>query len=173
MLTALSEMRARGILDPEYALKLLRRDFPPPPDKMEMRPDAAPLSEAIEITGEADEQNVGAVRRLMDELLRTPVIERGAIMPDACPAGVARATIPVGGAISVIVVTAFFAFPSPLQRLDFEQPNRAVMFFPFVRLPVLVVPIDAPEVRVVQADQVPLKLKRYSAVPIVVALAVI
>jgi len=101
MLTALRGMEARGIVDPGYALKLLRRDFPPPPDKLELRAEAAPLAEAIEVTGPDDEQNVGNVRRLMDELLRTPVIERGAIMPDACPAGAARATIPVGGAIAV------------------------------------------------------------------------
>lgn len=43
--------------------------------------------------------------------------------------------------LAVIVATAFFAFPSPLQRIDFDQPNRAVMFFPFIWLPALIVPI--------------------------------
>ncbi|MEM9235657.1 MAG: RtcB family protein, partial [Verrucomicrobiota bacterium] len=36
-----------------------------------------------------------------DELLKAPVIARGAIMPDACPAGPSNAVIPVGGAIAV------------------------------------------------------------------------
>lgn len=101
ILEAVRALEAKGIVDQDYALKLLRRDFPPPPSKMEMRPEAVDCAEAIEITCDEDRQNVGAVRRLMDELLRTPVIERGAVMPDACPAGVATATIPVGGAISV------------------------------------------------------------------------
>jgi tRNA-splicing ligase RtcB len=101
MLEAVREMEARGIHDADYALKLLRRDFPAPPPKMPMRMEPMPLSEAIEPTSEIEERNVGAVRRLMNELLCSPVIERGAIMPDACPAGVATATIPVGGAIAV------------------------------------------------------------------------
>ena len=40
-----------------------------------------------------------------------------------------------------IVITAFLAFPSPIQQIALEQPNRAVMFFPFIWLPALVVPI--------------------------------
>ena len=37
----------------------------------------------------------------MGELLRVPIIQRGAIMPDACPSSPAFASIPVGGAIAV------------------------------------------------------------------------
>ena len=37
----------------------------------------------------------------MSELLKVPVISQGAVMPDACPAGMHEATIPVGGAIAV------------------------------------------------------------------------
>jgi hypothetical protein len=40
-----------------------------------------------------------------------------------------------------IVVTAIAAFPSPLQQIAFEQPNRAVMYFPYVWLPSIIVPI--------------------------------
>jgi hypothetical protein len=40
-----------------------------------------------------------------------------------------------------IVATAILAFPSPIQSIAFEQPNRAVMYFPFVWLPAVVVPI--------------------------------
>jgi hypothetical protein len=40
-----------------------------------------------------------------------------------------------------IVTTAILAFPSPMQQIAFEQPNRGVMFFPFVWLPAIVVPI--------------------------------
>jgi len=37
----------------------------------------------------------------MKELLHVPVVKRGVIMPDACPAGHGTATIPVGGGIEV------------------------------------------------------------------------
>lgn len=39
-----------------------------------------------------------------------------------------------------IVSIAVLAFPSPLQKLSPEQPNRAVMYFPYIWLPALVVP---------------------------------
>jgi hypothetical protein len=45
------------------------------------------------------------------------------------------------GLLLNIVATAFFAFPSPMQQIAFEQPNRAVMYFPFIWLPAIVVPI--------------------------------
>ncbi|GAB3645460.1 hypothetical protein GCM10028791_03610 [Echinicola sediminis] len=39
-----------------------------------------------------------------------------------------------------VVITAILALPSPFQQLAFDQPNRAVMYFPFNLLPALVVP---------------------------------
>jgi hypothetical protein len=40
-----------------------------------------------------------------------------------------------------VVVTAIFAFPSPFQQLAFDQPNVAILHFPFNLLPSVVVPI--------------------------------
>lgn len=40
-----------------------------------------------------------------------------------------------------IVIAAAFSLPSPIQQLAFEQPNRAVLHFPFIWLPAVVVPI--------------------------------
>lgn len=40
-----------------------------------------------------------------------------------------------------IVTTAILAFPSPMQSIALSQPNRAVMFFPYIWLPALIVPI--------------------------------
>lgn len=40
-----------------------------------------------------------------------------------------------------IVATAAFSVPSPIQKLALEQPNRAVLYFPFIWLPSVVVPI--------------------------------
>jgi hypothetical protein len=45
------------------------------------------------------------------------------------------------GLLLTIITIAFLTFPSPFQQLSFEQPNRAVMFFPFIWLPGIVVPI--------------------------------
>jgi hypothetical protein len=40
-----------------------------------------------------------------------------------------------------VVTTAILSFPSPFQQLAFDQPNRAIMFFPYSLLPAVVVPI--------------------------------
>ena len=101
LLEAVRGYEERGITDPAYVLKLLERDFPRPDPKIGPREKALPFAEAIEATCEADEKNVDSVRRTMRQLMRTPVIEAGAVMPDACPTGGAEATIPVGGAIEV------------------------------------------------------------------------
>lgn len=41
----------------------------------------------------------------------------------------------------IIVTLAFLSAPSPIQKLGFEQPNIAVLQFPFVLLPTVIVPI--------------------------------
>jgi tRNA-splicing ligase RtcB (3'-phosphate/5'-hydroxy nucleic acid ligase) len=98
-----TEYEARGIHDKAYAIKLLHRDMPPEAfvPKLVRRTTPAPLTEAIAATTPVDEKNIGKVRRMMKELLTIPIIDRGAVMPDACPAGSEEATIPVGGAIAV------------------------------------------------------------------------
>lgn len=40
-----------------------------------------------------------------------------------------------------IVITAILSFPFPFQQFAFDQPNRAVLYFPFVWLPTIIVPI--------------------------------
>lgn len=103
MLARLAELGARGISDPKYTLKLLKREFGPPPPKLAMRQVPSPLAEAI-LASDTDKDelaNLQAVRRHMTELLKIPVISKGAILPDACPMGGREACIPVGGAIAV------------------------------------------------------------------------
>lgn len=48
---------------------------------------------------EHEEKNIAACIETMTELMRTPVVRAGSIMPDACPAG-SVGTIPVGGVVS-------------------------------------------------------------------------
>lgn len=40
-----------------------------------------------------------------------------------------------------IVSIAALSLPSPIQQLNFDQPNRAVLYFPYIWLPAVVVPI--------------------------------
>lgn len=40
-----------------------------------------------------------------------------------------------------IVTIAVLAFPSPMQQIGFDQPNRGVAYFPYIWLPAVVVPI--------------------------------
>jgi hypothetical protein len=40
-----------------------------------------------------------------------------------------------------IVTIAVLSLPTPMQQLAFDQPNRAVLYFPYVWLPSVVVPI--------------------------------
>lgn len=101
LLAKVADYEARGIADPKYALKLLKRDVLPPPPKHAMREAPAALAEAIMPATKEERENVQAVRKQMRQLLKTPVIARGVILPDACPAGNAEAVIPVGGAIAV------------------------------------------------------------------------
>lgn len=100
LLAAVAAMEQRGIRDPDYALKQLRRDFPPPELRLRLRESPAPLAAAIAASSPLEEQNIGAVCRQINDLLRVPVVTRGVIMPDACPAGNAPATIPVGGIVA-------------------------------------------------------------------------
>ena len=40
-----------------------------------------------------------------------------------------------------VVSIAVLSLPSPVQQLNLEQPNRAVLYFPYIWLPTIVVPI--------------------------------
>lgn len=43
--------------------------------------------------------------------------------------------------VTNIVVNAILSVDTPIQQFAFDQPNRAVLFFPYVWLPAIVVPI--------------------------------
>ncbi|MDT0644204.1 RtcB family protein [Zunongwangia sp. F363] len=60
-----------------------------------------PLKYSLNIgaENELEEDNIAKVRATMDEVMRTPTVIGGAVMPDACPAG-PLGTIPVGGVVA-------------------------------------------------------------------------
>lgn len=70
-----------------------------PADFIPLHENPVHYHENISATNEVEQANLDAVRKSMNELMRTPTIVAGAIMPDACPAGPVG-TIPVGGIIS-------------------------------------------------------------------------
>jgi hypothetical protein len=45
------------------------------------------------------------------------------------------------GLLLAVVIHAMLAVPSPFQQLDFDQPNLAILYFPYTLLPSLVVPL--------------------------------
>ena len=45
------------------------------------------------------------------------------------------------GLLFNIVINAILSFPFPFQQFAFDQPNRGVLYFPFVWLPTVIVPI--------------------------------
>ena len=62
---------------------------------------AQPVSfhENIRAETVVEQQNIDYVKQSMQQLMRTPTVVAGAIMPDACPAG-PLGTIPVGGVVA-------------------------------------------------------------------------
>ncbi len=80
--------------------EMLEGEKPPPVETFGLRETGALAYHVnIDPEGEDEVQNVEDVNRTMTALMRTPTIEAGAIMPDACPAGPVG-TIPVGGVIA-------------------------------------------------------------------------
>ena len=43
--------------------------------------------------------------------------------------------------LSIIVTIAVLALKSPMQQLAFDQPNRGVLYFPYIWLPAMIVPV--------------------------------
>jgi len=94
------ELEASG-LTRDAVLAQLASELPKLPVLAALRSAPASFAEAIRPEGPAELANVAKARAKMQELLAVPVIRRGALMPDTCPAGNEPATIPVGGAIEV------------------------------------------------------------------------
>jgi tRNA-splicing ligase RtcB len=92
------ELQATG-LDIPGVLAALEVDYPKDARPMNLRASPAPLAEAVTAETPTETVSVAASRSRMTELLHVPVVKRGALMPDTCPAGHGIATIPVGGAI--------------------------------------------------------------------------
>jgi hypothetical protein len=71
-----------------------------PPDMIPLRTNSIPFAIFANPANSDEQENISSVVRHMDELMRVPTIRAGAVMPDACPAGSAPGTIPVGGVVA-------------------------------------------------------------------------
>jgi len=80
-------------LEGEQLLSYLLRQQP-----AQISPFSSPIPYFKNIRAETENEvsNVGQVFEAMDELMKTPTLIAGAVMPDACPTG-AKGQIPVGG----------------------------------------------------------------------------
>ena len=67
-----------------------------PPPFIDPHETPRPFHKNIEAETPEEQENVDIVIRTMEELMCTPTLLEGAIMPDACPTG-AKGQIPVGG----------------------------------------------------------------------------
>jgi len=83
-------------LEGDEMLAYLREVGPPP--ALPLLPEPAPFYENIRAETAVEQQNIDYVRLSMQQLMRTPTVVTGAVMPDACPAG-PPGTIPVGGVV--------------------------------------------------------------------------
>lgn len=69
------------------------------PPLVPLHEETVPFAINIRAEHELEEGNVESVIKTMKELMKTPTIVNGAIMPDACPTG-PIGTIPVGGVVA-------------------------------------------------------------------------
>lgn len=66
---------------------------------LSLHPEAASFHVNIRAENEAETTNVEHVLKTMEEVMKTPTVVNGAVMPDACPTG-GIGTIPVGGVVA-------------------------------------------------------------------------
>jgi tRNA-splicing ligase RtcB (3'-phosphate/5'-hydroxy nucleic acid ligase) len=94
---------ARAAGENEAAIRAAVDAFAPPPapKPVPLRvPGGVPYTLNIRAEEPEDADNIASVERHMADLMRTPTLAAGAVMPDACPSGAAPGTIPVGGVVA-------------------------------------------------------------------------
>jgi RNA-splicing ligase RtcB len=94
---------ARAAGADEAAIRAAVDRFAPPPAPQPVRlreMGGVPYTLNIRPEEPEDAENIAGVERHMTELMRVPTLAAGTVMPDACPAGSAPGTIPVGGVVA-------------------------------------------------------------------------
>lgn len=78
--------------------EIIARHTPAPVEQFPLQP-SVPFETFIIPENDAERDNAESVFATMRELMKTPTVVRGSVMPDACPAG-PLGTIPVGGVVT-------------------------------------------------------------------------
>lgn len=100
-IAAAERARLSGADEAAVRAEIDRLAPPPLPPSVGLRARGT-LAHRLNIRAEDahDVENIASVETHMVELMRVPTIVAGSVMPDACPSGSARGTIPVGGVIA-------------------------------------------------------------------------
>lgn len=96
MLSVANQLRAEGADDETIKSVIERFRAAVAPQQVAYRTNAIPFRSFLDSQTADERANEESVVQAMDALLRTPTIEKAAVMPDACAAGV----IPVGGVVA-------------------------------------------------------------------------
>jgi RNA-splicing ligase RtcB len=100
-IAAAEAARASGADEAAIRAAVERLAPPPAPEPMPLRAaGGTPFTLNIRAEEPEDADNIAGVERHMAELMRTPTLVAGTVMPDACPSGAAPGTIPVGGVVA-------------------------------------------------------------------------
>jgi RNA-splicing ligase RtcB len=95
MIDFANSLRDDGLSD--HAIQeQIRQMEPVLPPEIPYRTNKIPFEVFLEPESVVERDNLAAVTKCMDELMRVPTVVSGVVMPDACPAG----TIPVGGVVA-------------------------------------------------------------------------
>ena len=101
LLKVANHARGWGASDEVIQAILAKEDIPIPVEKKGLNEEGIPYASFVVTNDdEATKANVEAVHAHMNVIMRLPTVVRGAVMPDACPAGTALGTIPVGGVVA-------------------------------------------------------------------------
>jgi tRNA-splicing ligase RtcB len=95
-----NRLAAEGV--DEAAIRAALQPLAPPVyERLSLRPSGAvPVTMNIRADDPEEAANIESVAAHMRELVRLPTVVAAAVMPDACPAGAAKGTIPVGGVVA-------------------------------------------------------------------------
>lgn len=93
-----NELQFEGKTDQEIIVILKAKN--PESKQLKFRSEGILYFENCIPEGDVEKNNIASVKRHMNELVKVPTIESAAYMPDACPAGSATGTIPVGGVVA-------------------------------------------------------------------------
>jgi hypothetical protein len=97
-IAAAEQARCAGADEPAIRAIVERFAPAPAPPSVSLRdPGALPYRLNVRAEDQHEADNIASVERHMRELMRVPTLVAGSVMPDACPAGSAPGTIPVGG----------------------------------------------------------------------------